>query len=114
MKLYRAIWNVQDADGLVAPGGLAKLDTDAALSLALIGAIEPDAVEDAPPPSDEERAKAILALVPSLAVGDFTQAGALRAEARKRLASSLGFVPFDDEIKAAGEAYAKAQADQAG
>lgn len=114
MKLYRAIWNVQDAGGMVAPGGLARLDTDAALSLALIGAIEPDAVEDAPPPSEEDRAKAILALVPSLAVGDFTQAGALRAEARKRLASTLGFAPTDDEIKAAGEAYAQAQAGQAG
>ncbi len=113
MKLYRAIWNVQDAEGIVAPGGLAKLEPDAALSLALIGAIEPDAVEDAPAPSDEDRAKAILALVPSLAVGDFTQAGALRAEARKRLASTLGFAPTDDEIKAAGEAYAQAQAGQA-
>lgn len=114
MKLYRAIWNVQDADGIVAPGGLAKLAPDAALSLALIGAIEPDAVEDAPSPTEEDRAKAVLALVPSLAVGDFTQGGALRAEARKRLASTLGFAPTDDEIKAAGEAYAKAQAGQTG
>lgn len=114
MKLYRAIWNVYGADGIVAPGGLAKLDPDAALSLALIGAIEPDAVEDLAPPSDADRATAILALVPSLAVGDFTQAGTLRAEARKRLAATLGFVPTDDEIKAAGEAYAKAQAGQTG
>ncbi|KPH80526.1 hypothetical protein [Bosea vaviloviae] len=112
MKLYRAIWNVQDAGGIVAPGGLAKLDTDAALSLALLGAIEPDAVEDAPEASEAERAAAILALVPSLAVGDFTNAGLLRAEARKRLAAALGFVPGDDEIKAAGEAYAKTQAEQ--
>lgn len=112
MKLYRAIWNVQDVDGLVAPGGLAKLDTDEALSLALLGAIEPDAVEDAPAASEEERAAAILAIVPSLTVGDFTNAGVLRAETRKRLAASLGFVPGDDEIKAAGEAYGKAQSRQ--
>lgn len=110
MKLYRAIWNVQDAGGIVAPGGLAKLDTDAALSLAALGAIEPDAVEDAPEASEAERAAAILTIVPSLAVGDFTNAGILRAEARKRVAAALGFVPSDDEIKAAGVAYAEAQA----
>lgn len=110
MKLYRAIWNVQGACGLVSAGGLAKLGPDEAQSLALLGAIEPDAVGDAPEATGDERAAAILAIVPTLAVGDFTKAGGLRAEARQRLTAALGFEPGDDEIKAAGVAYAEAQA----
>ena len=59
-----------------------------------------------------ERETAILGLVPGFTVGDFTNAGALRAEARRRLAAQLGFEPSDDEIRAAGEAYAKQVADR--
>ncbi len=143
MKVYRALWNVQDSLGAMAqPGGEVVLDAASAAALAKIGAIHPDPIGDAPaavveallaPPAsggpseiavkpelgadtttpiEELRRDAILALVPRLQVGDFTQAGQLRAEARRRIAAELGFEPTDDEIRAAGEAYAKANADQ--
>ena len=57
-----------------------------------------------------ERETAILGLVPGFTVGDFTNAGTFRADARRRLAAQLGFEPSDDEIRAAGEAYAQANA----
>ncbi|CAN5130144.1 hypothetical protein BH10PSE8_BH10PSE8_01030 [soil metagenome] len=59
-----------------------------------------------------ERETAILGLVPGFAVGDFTNAGTFRAEARRRLAAQLGFEPSDDEIRAAGEAYTRQLADK--
>lgn len=110
MQLYRAKWNVQDSTGaLVPPGGEAKLnDTDAA-ALGDLGAIDREPIGDIPGLSAEERLAAVLALVPQLQVGDFTQAGQLRAEARRRIAGELGFEPTDDEIRATLEAYAKAQ-----
>ncbi|SFD76402.1 hypothetical protein SAMN05428997_15312 [Bosea sp. CRIB-10] len=108
MKLYRAKWNVLDDTGkTVAPGGEAKLDASA-LALIAAGAIEPDPIGDVPPPSEDERLAAVLAIVPGLAVGDFTNGGQLRAEARRRIAAELGFEPSDDEIRAAADAYAKA------
>lgn len=111
MKLYRALCNVLDSTGaFVAPGGKAQLDDETHAALFGAGAVERDPLDEAPPASAEERLAAILAIVPSLTVGDFTQAGQLRAEARRRLAGELGFEPTDDEIRAAGEAYAKAQA----
>lgn len=61
-----------------------------------------------------EREAALLGLVPGFTIGDFTQAGMMRADARRRLAARLGFEPSDDEIRAAGEAYVKLAADQAG
>lgn len=142
MKVYRALWNVQGSLGAMAqPGGEVVLDATSAAALAKIGAIDPDPIGDAPaaivealldppasggpsviaikpelspdtPLTEELRRDAILALVPRLQVGDFTQAGQLRAEARRRIAAELGFEPTDDEIRAAGEAYAKANADQ--
>lgn len=110
MKLYRAKWNVLDDTGkTVGPGGEARLGASAAALIAA-GAIEPDPIGDVAAPSDDERLAAVLAIVPNLAVGDFTNAGQLRAEARRRLAAELGFEPSDDEIKAAADAYARAQA----
>lgn len=114
MKLYRTIWNVLDATGkTIAPGGEAKLDDASAGALISARAIEPEPIGDAPAPSAEERLAAILALVPGLQIGDFTQTGQLRAEARRRIASEIGFEPTDDEIRAAGEAYAKAKPGEA-
>lgn len=109
MQLYRAKWNVQDSTGaLVPPGGDAKLnDTDAA-ALSALGAIEREPIGEVPGLSTEERLAAVLEFVPKLQVGDFTQAGQLRAEARRRIAAELGFEPSDDEIRAAAEAYGKA------
>jgi hypothetical protein len=134
MKLYRAKWHVQDSIcALVKPGGEATLDAETAAALAGIGAIEPEPIGDAPaavveafnhavtsvpvvPPvvafpatgaAEDQRLAAILTIVPKLQVGDFTQAGQLRAEARRRMAGELAFEPTDDEIRAAGEAYAK-------
>ncbi|MGO4287214.1 hypothetical protein [Bosea sp. TAB14] len=142
MKLYRTIWNVQDSIGaFVKPGGEATLDAETATALAGLGAIHREPIGDAPaavseaftasaatvpvvpaavafpngeaaPSPGEQRLAAILALVPQLQVGDFTQAGQLRAEARRRISAELGFEPTDDEIRAAGEVYAKAQAEQ--
>lgn len=110
MKLYRTLWNVQDSEGaIVPPGRVATLDDQAAEALAALGAIDPKPVDDAQAPSAEERLVALLALVPTFQVGDFTQAGQLRAEARRRIAAELGFEPTDEEIRAAGEAYTKAQ-----
>ena len=61
-------------------------------------------------PEGEERAAAVVAFFQTLTVGDFTQGGGLRAEARRRAATTLGFEPTDEELKAAAEAHAKAQA----
>lgn len=61
-----------------------------------------------------ERETAILGLVPGFTVGDFNRTGAMRAEARRRLAAQLGFEPSDDEIRAAGEAYTRQVAKQVG
>lgn len=58
----------------------------------------------------EDRATALVAFVQTLAIGDFTAAGGLRAEAKRRAISALGFEPTDEELKAAAEAYANAQA----
>ncbi|MGO4735975.1 hypothetical protein AB4099_05490 [Bosea sp. 2KB_26] len=114
MKLYRALWNVQDSTGkFVPPGGEAKLDHETALALVAQGAVEAEPIGDAPALSDDERHTAVLKLVPDLSIGDFTQAGQLRAETRRRIAAALGFEPTDDEIRAAGEAYAKAQSGNA-
>ena len=59
----------------------------------------------------EDRATALVAFVQTLAIGDFTAAGGLRAEAKRRAISALGFEPTDDELKAAAEAFARRQAD---
>lgn len=61
-------------------------------------------------PEGEERTAALVAFVQTLAIGDFTAAGGLRAEAKRRAIAALGFEPTDEELKAAAEAYAKAQA----
>ena len=52
----------------------------------------------------QERQAALLAATAALAQGDFTGTGALRADARRRLAAQLGFEFTDDEIRAAIEA----------
>ena len=110
MKLYRTLWNVQDSTGkLVPPGGEAKLDDVSAAALIGAGAVAAEPLGDVSEISGHERLGAILAIVPTLQVADFTQAGQLRAEARRRIAAELGFEPDDGEIRAAGEAYAKAQ-----
>ncbi|PZU93120.1 MAG: hypothetical protein DI527_07680 [Chelatococcus sp.] len=110
MKLYRTLWNVLDATGkTIAPGGQAKLDDASAAALIAARAIEPEPIGDAPAPSDQDRLAAVLAIVPGLTMGDFTNAGLLRADARRRIAGQLGFEPTDEEIRAAAEAYAKAQ-----
>lgn len=110
MKLYRTTWNVQDSTGaFVQPGGTAKLDAASAVALAAAGAIEAEPLAEPAEPTAEQRLSAILALVPSLQLGDFTQTGQLRVDARRRLTGELGFEPSDDEIRAAGEAFAKAQ-----
>lgn len=54
-------------------------------------------------------AEALAAIIPTLQVGDFTKAGVLTAEARRRLQSELGFEPDEAELRAAFEAYAKAK-----
>lgn len=133
MQLYRTIWNVQDSLGaFVRPGGEAALEAAAATAFADLGAIQREPIGDVPaaiveafnatvatlpvappvtafPAPDDQRLAAVLAFVPKLQVGDFTQAGVLRAEARRRIAGELGFEPTDDEIRAAAEAYAKAK-----
>lgn len=133
MKLYRTIWNVQDSLGaFVKPGAEATLDAKAATALADIGAVHREPIGDAPaaivetfnaavttfpvvppvtaiPSAEDPRLAAVLEVAPKLQVGDFTLAGQLRAEARRRIAGELGFEPTDDEIRAAAEAYAKAQ-----
>lgn len=64
-------------------------------------------------PEGEDRTAALIAFVQTLAIGDFTSAGGLRAEARRRAIAALGFEPTDDELKAAAEAYAQSQAGSA-
>lgn len=64
-----------------------------------------------PLPEAQERLAALLALVPAFTVGDFTQAGLLRADARRRIVTELGFEPTDDEIREAGVAYARQHRD---
>lgn len=61
-------------------------------------------------PEGEERIAALDAFVQTLAIGDFTQGGGLRADAKRRAVATLGFEPTDEELKAAAEAYAKTQA----
>ncbi|SIP96089.1 HI1506-related protein [Bosea sp. TND4EK4] len=64
-----------------------------------------------PLPPGTERLAALLELVPSFAIGDFTQAGLLRAEARRRIATQIGFEPTDEEVREVGEAYVKQRRD---
>lgn len=78
----------------------------------VLGEGEPVAEAPVTPATAIEREAALLQLVPSFTVGDFTQAGLMRADARRRVAAQLGFEPSDDEIRAAGEAYAKQIADR--
>lgn len=54
-------------------------------------------------------AEALAAIIPTLQVGDFTRAGILTAEARRRLHAELGFEPDETELRTAFEAYAKAK-----
>lgn len=64
---------------------------------------------EAAAPEGDDRAAALDGFVQTLTIGDFTGAGVLRAEARRRAASALGFEPTDEELKAAAQAYAERQ-----
>lgn len=76
-----------------------------AAGLSAIGAIgEP--LPAAGEPEGEARAAALAAVIPSLQIGDFTRGGQLTAEAKRRLAQSLGFLPDEAELRAAAEAFA--------
>lgn len=92
-KNDRVVMDELDADGLEAAGVIGK---SAELTTAT-------------------QAEALAAIIPSLQVGDFTKAGILTAEARRRLHAELGFEPDEAELRAAFEAYAKSKApDSAG
>ena len=61
-------------------------------------------------PEGEERSAALVEFFKTLAIGDFTAAGGLRVDAKRRAIAAIGFEPTDEELKAAAESYAKAQA----
>lgn len=58
----------------------------------------------------EERSAALVEFFKTLAMADFTAAGGLRAEAKRRAVAAIGFEPTDEELKAAAETYANTQA----
>ncbi len=62
------------------------------------------------PLDDEERSAALVEFFKTLAMGDFTAAGGLRAEAKRRAIAAIGFEPTDEELKDAAVTFAKAQA----
>ncbi len=61
-------------------------------------------------PEGEERSAALLDFFKTLTMGDFTAAGSLRVDARRRAVAAIGFEPTDEELRAAAEDFARAQA----
>lgn len=61
-------------------------------------------------PEGEERSAALVDFFKTLAMGDFTAAGGLRADAKRRAIAAIGFEPTDEELKDAAMTFAKAQA----
>ncbi|MBA4222223.1 MAG: hypothetical protein C0458_15960 [Methylobacterium sp.] len=61
-------------------------------------------------PEGEERSAALVEFFKTLAMGDFTAAGGLRAEAKRRAIAAIGFEPTDEELRDAAKAFAEAQA----
>ncbi|MBN9438980.1 hypothetical protein [Bosea sp. (in: a-proteobacteria)] len=47
----------------------------------------------------EDRTTALVQFVQTLAIDDFTIAGSLRVDAKRRAVAALGFDPTDDELK---------------
>jgi uncharacterized iron-regulated protein len=86
------------------------LDEDEADDLVAAGVLGEAGALDLSSATAEERSAAILDFVKSLAIADFTATGGLRADAKRRAISALGFEPSDEELRAAAEAFAKAQA----
>ncbi|MCP4562010.1 MAG: hypothetical protein GY873_08745 [Bosea sp.] len=86
------------------------LDDDDAEVLGAAGVLGSAGTLDLSNATAEERTAAILGFVKSLAIADFTAAGGLRADAKRRAISALGFEPTDEELRAVAEAIAKAQA----
>lgn len=85
-----------------------ELEEKVAWSLIDAGVLGEGAVVAAP--VGEERSAALVDFFKTLAMGDFTAAGGLRAEAKRRAIAAIGFEPTDEELKDAAQAYAKSQA----
>ena len=106
-KSYPVLSNLLHDGGEYAPGTknnqvvMDELDADALIAAGVLG--EGVALNLATP------AEALAAIIPTLQVGDFTKAGIMTAEARRRLQAELGFEPDEAELRAAFEAYAKAK-----
>jgi hypothetical protein len=51
--------------------------------------------------------EALIAEIPNLTPADFNADGSLKADVRKRLADTLGYIPTDQQIRDAGDEYGR-------
>lgn len=105
MGFYRAITNVQTLAGIAGPNTIVQLTEAEAVKLASIGAIDPVAVAGENVLGQDDRLTALSAYIPTLMLGDLSDSGSFTPTGAERIRAALGFVPTDDELRAAGEAF---------
>ena len=106
MGFYRALTNVQTLAGVTAsPNDLVELTEAEAVQLAAIGGIDPVAVAGKTVLGPDDRLTALAGFIHGLTLADMSPAGALSPEGALRVEAALGFVPTDDELRAAAEAF---------
>lgn len=118
--MYRALTPLKFGGKRYGPGDPVPVDDEAAGPLVEAGLIGRDAGAPAAPaaPAKTKRGKvpadaatlpfeALIAEIPNLTPADFNTDGSLKADVRKRLADTLGYIPTDQQIRDAGDEYGR-------
>lgn len=110
MGFYRVLWNVYSGGRTYAPGDTVELDEAEAVKLAAQGSIDPTALLGGSVLGPDDRLTALSAFLPRLTIGDLAASGTFSPEGAARIEAAIGFLPTDDELRAAAEAYAAGRA----